>query len=184
MTIKPISGLLIVATISLVSCKKEETAEKNTADQKPVPSVYEIVNGTNVSQQPVQPQQNMTVTPTQTTTTVTPPAQPVVAKGMNPAHGQPGHRCDIPVGAPLNSPPGKPTPPQGVTQAQKTNSQNFTVTPTSLTPTGNTTTSSQNSAVPELLSTPTTETAPGMNPPHGQAGHRCDIAVGAPLPKS
>ncbi|MBI2966997.1 MAG: hypothetical protein HYY40_04190 [Bacteroidetes bacterium] len=24
----------------------------------------------------------------------------------NPAHGQPGHRCDIPVGSPLNSPPG------------------------------------------------------------------------------
>lgn len=24
-------------------------------------------------------------------------------------------------------------------------------------------------------------TAPGLNPPHGQAGHRCDIAVGAPL---
>lgn len=25
------------------------------------------------------------------------------------------------------------------------------------------------------------QTAPGMNPPHGQPGHRCDIAVGAPL---
>jgi hypothetical protein len=28
-----------------------------------------------------------------------------------------------------------------------------------------------------------TSTPPGMNPPHGQEGHRCDIAVGAPLPK-
>jgi hypothetical protein len=27
------------------------------------------------------------------------------AVAKNPAHGQPGHRCDIPVGAPLNSPP-------------------------------------------------------------------------------
>jgi hypothetical protein len=26
-----------------------------------------------------------------------------------------------------------------------------------------------------------TTTAPGMNPPHGQPNHRCDIAVGAPL---
>jgi hypothetical protein len=26
-----------------------------------------------------------------------------------------------------------------------------------------------------------TKTAPGMNPPHGEPGHRCDIAVGAPL---
>ena len=30
-----------------------------------------------------------------------------VAEGMNPPHGQPGHRCDIPVGAPLNSPAGQ-----------------------------------------------------------------------------
>jgi len=28
---------------------------------------------------------------------------------------------------------------------------------------------------------PTTKTAPGMNPQHGKPGHRCDIAVGAPL---
>ncbi|MCB0464569.1 MAG: hypothetical protein KDC78_02680 [Aequorivita sp.] len=28
---------------------------------------------------------------------------------MNPAHGQPGHRCDIPVGAPLNSASGSST---------------------------------------------------------------------------
>jgi hypothetical protein len=27
-----------------------------------------------------------------------------VATGMNPQHGQAGHRCDIAVGAPLNSP--------------------------------------------------------------------------------
>ncbi|MBK6446411.1 MAG: hypothetical protein IPF81_14280 [Bacteroidetes bacterium] len=26
-------------------------------------------------------------------------------------------------------------------------------------------------------------TAPGMNPPHGQPGHDCAIAVGAPLKK-
>jgi len=45
-------------------------------------------------------------------TPVVTPATPVkndavtaVAPGMNPAHGQPGHRCDIAVGAPLNSKP-------------------------------------------------------------------------------
>ncbi|MBL7471218.1 hypothetical protein [Robertkochia sediminum] len=26
------------------------------------------------------------------------------AVGLNPAHGQPGHRCDIPVGSPLDAP--------------------------------------------------------------------------------
>ena len=37
---------------------------------------------------------------------------------------------------------------------------------------------------PVQQSTTVAPTAPGMNPPHGQPGHRCDIAVGAPLPKS
>ncbi len=95
-----------------------------------------------------------------TTGDTMPMAQPVAstattttAPGMNPAHGQPGHRCDIAVGAPLNSPPGKTTP--------ATTNTTQTVTPTA--------------------TSTTTKTAPGMNPAHGQPGHRCDIAVGAPL---
>lgn len=78
------------------------------------------------------------------------------AAGMNPAHGQPGHRCDIAVGAPLNSPPSKPA---------------TTTTPVSNQPVVTSTTPA---------ATPTV-TAPGMNPPHGQPGHKCEIAVGAPL---
>lgn len=84
-------------------------------------------------------------------------AQPVAqqtaatAPGMNPPHGQPGHRCDIPVGSPLNSKP-QTTAPAG------------TLTTT--------TTPAPASSQP---------TAPGMNPPHGQPGHRCDIPVGSPL---
>lgn len=71
---------------------------------------------------------------------------------LNPAHGQPGHKCEIPVGAPLNSAP-----------AAKTNNtiQNLDIKP-----------------VNNPIATPT---APGMNPQHGQPGHRCDISVGAPL---
>jgi hypothetical protein len=76
------------------------------------------------------------------------------APGMNPAHGQPGHRCDIAVGAPLNSAPAKPATPTVQT------------TPAIATPTA---------------TAAKTKTAPGMNPPHGEPGHRCDIAVGAPL---
>jgi len=87
-------------------------------------------------------------------TTQSPPASSqssTIAPGMNPPHGQPGHRCDIAVGAPLDSPPGTgKTPPVA---------------------------SQQN--VPAQTTTPTT--APGMNPPHGQPNHRCDIPVGAPL---
>ncbi|ESU28996.1 hypothetical protein FLJC2902T_10290 [Flavobacterium limnosediminis JC2902] len=182
---KYFSSLVLAVTISLVSCKKEETAEENTASQKPVPSVYEIVNGTNIAQKPAQmPQQNMTVTPT-TTTTVTPPAPVTVAKGMNPPHGQPGHRCDIKVGAPLNSPPGNKTTIQpGAATVQKMTNPSFTVTPSATATSGNTATTAQSSGVPALLNPTTTTTAPGMNPPHGQEGHRCDIAVGAPLTKT
>ena len=87
-------------------------------------------------------------------TTQSPPAfsQPsTIAPGMNPPHGQPGHRCDIAVGAPLDSPPG----------------------------TGKTPLVASQQNVPAQTTTPTT--VPGMNPPHGQPGHRCDIPVGAPL---
>jgi hypothetical protein len=94
--------------------------------------------------------QQQPVTPTVTTSTATQNS----ASGINPAHGQPGHRCDISVGAPLNSKP----------------------TPTAAAPA--TVTTTQTKAIPAPAATPT---APGMNPPHGQPGHRCDIGVGAPL---
>jgi hypothetical protein len=91
-----------------------------------------------------------------------------VAKGMNPAHGQAGHRCDIPVGASLKTPVAKTTAPQKAS-----------------TPTSGTVTTSLNLDPENTNTTNTTvATAPGMNPPHGQTGHRCDIAVGAALPKS
>ncbi len=99
----------------------------------------------------------ITISPT--TTTTAPVATTSVAPGMNPAHGQPGHRCDIAVGAPLNS---KPTSTTATTQ------------PVSLQPPTTTITTPP-------ATTATTTVAPGMNPAHGQPGHRCDIAVGAPL---
>ncbi len=77
----------------------------------------------------------------------------VTAPGMNPPHGEPEHKCEIAVGAPLNSAPSSAVP----------------VTTTSLAP------AVQTSA--PIAST----TAPGMNPPHGEPGHKCEIAVGAPL---
>jgi hypothetical protein len=80
---------------------------------------------------------------------------------LNPAHGEPGHRCDIAVGAPLNSPPGNP----GDGHA---NEQTITM------------------EVPEITEQPvvsTGKTAPGMNPPHGEPGHDCAVPVGSPLKK-
>lgn len=85
------------------------------------------------------------------------PAGNATGAGLNPAHGQPGHRCDIAVGAPLNSAPSKTTTSVNTTPS---------ATPVSIQPS---------------VAAPAAKTAPGMNPAHGQPGHRCDIAVGAPL---
>lgn len=79
---------------------------------------------------------------------------------LNPKHGEPGHRCDIPEGAPLNSKPAAASTPATATTA--------TAAPTI-------------TQVSAPTATPAKVTAPGMNPPHGQPGHRCDIAEGAPL---
>jgi len=75
--------------------------------------------------------------------------------GLNPSHGQPGHRCDIAVGASLNSKPVMP---------QSNNSISTITTP----------------ATNNVIS----NAGNGLNPSHGQPGHRCDIAVGAPLTTS
>lgn len=80
--------------------------------------------------------------------------------GKNPAHGEPGHRCDIAVGAPLNAIPAKTT---------TTNS------------TATTTTTAANVIKPITTNTTAANNTKGLNPAHGQPGHRCDIAVGAPL---
>lgn len=152
---------LFVISLLFISCKKELEPQDSTIPSKIVPFTEAANTQQNQTAIPTQTPQNQN-TVNQNTTVSTPVA---VGKGMNPAHGQPNHRCDIAVGAPLNSPivPAKSNPvsPQTVQQ------QNNVVPTTSVTP---------NTAV-------TTPTPEGMNPPHGQEKHRCDIAVGAPLPK-
>jgi hypothetical protein len=99
---------------------------------------------------------------------VTTPESSVAAPSftqLNPEHGKPGHRCEIPVGAPLNS------------VSQPNLSAPVVAAPTS----------SSNSApaanIPlNLKGLTSLGTAGGaLNPEHGKPGHRCDIAVGAPL---
>ena len=95
---------------------------------------------------------------TSSTTAVTTPViqtTNATGTGLNPEHGKPGHRCDIAVGTPLNS--------------------NTPVTPV-VQQTPNVT-----AAQPQTITTNNTVTATGLNPEHGKPGHRCDIAVGAPL---
>jgi hypothetical protein len=81
-------------------------------------------------------------------------AAKTVAAGVNPPHGEPGHRCDIEVGAPLNSPAGAKAPAQ--VQQPVTS--------------------------PAPASSPAAKGSGRINPAHGQPGHDCAVAVGAPLP--
>lgn len=153
---------LVILTLALVSCqKKNETPETLSPElasyeQKSVFDSSNAVSAQNSA--PITMNNSTPVAPQSNTVSVNQP-QPT-APGMNPPHGQPNHRCDIPVGAPLNSKKAE------ATTVKTTDIQTTTTTP--IAPTEN--------------NAGSTTVVAGMNPAHGQPGHRCDIPVGAPLP--
>jgi len=79
----------------------------------------------------------------------------------NPPHGDPGHRCEIAVGASLSS-----APPPGMADPEPSTAPAFTTIPAS-----------------PAAGAAGGGTPPGMNPPHGEPGHDCNVAVGSPLPR-
>lgn len=110
--------------------------------------------------------------PKQTQSVITPtPAglpsapAPVAATGEkpthNPAHGQPYHDCALAVGAPLNAKNNTPAP-------AATGPAPVTVAPA-------------NAPAVTAPSVPANQKEVRLNPAHGQPGHSCAIAVGAPL---
>ena len=144
---KQFMSVVLLSTVLLTSCKNEvKTDSNNTTPNSVVP--FTVVGNQMRSQQPISKDQS---------------TDGATANGTNPAHGQPGHLCELPVGAPLNTP---------AAQAKPTATPAAPATVNTVPSTG-----TQNPVSPN----PTPE---GMNPPHGQTNHRCDIAVGAPLPKS
>lgn len=156
-----------------MACNNSSTANDRSAVSIPanLKAPAAVVPDTTVPKQPVQVQTSPAVTQPSTATIQS--IQPVtnIAPGLNPAHGQPGHRCDIAVGAPLNSNPATPVV-NTSTQPVVTKTTPVTVTSTQ----------------PSLVQKPTvvntndaTVSKAGLNPEHGKPGHRCDIAVGAPF---
>ncbi|RLJ31008.1 hypothetical protein CLU97_0409 [Chryseobacterium sp. 7] len=149
---------LIAVSLLAASCKKDERAtylkEEANAGQ---PNV--ALNTT--SKTALMDQAGIQSSPN--------PAPMATAPGMNPPHGQPGHRCDIPVGQPLNSQPAAATP--GAQNVNVNGNNTIQIDPNAVSP-GKITLDNNGKQV---------KTAPGMNPPHGQPGHRCDIQVGQPL---
>lgn len=81
----------------------------------------------------------------------------------NPAHGQPYHDCAIAVGAPLNAKNNTPA----------TATATPTPAPVTATPV--------NTPAVTAPSVPANQKEVRLNPAHGQPGHSCAIAVGAPL---
>ena len=176
--------ILIAAAVSVLSVNcgnssaEEQTASASSDTSKPTLTVpsnnptgvtvpNSITSGTN------------SPATQQATTPITTP-QVKTGAGLNPAHGQPGHRCEIPVGAPLDSKPTTTTqnaPPINI-QAQNSPA-NMTVNGP---PPANLTLNNPPPSAP-VINQPSslTTVGAGMNPAHGQPGHRCDIAVGAPL---
>lgn len=160
--------LLVAVAVSIMSCasKSSETDKSIMPAEAATPAVLnnsiadtmkaqQIVVNPAGSSQPV-------ITSAPVSTTI-----PVVnskgGSGPNPAHGQPGHRCDIAVGAPLNSP---------ATNTAKPAAQTISTAPTTV-------------AAPAAVAAPVnTDPNAKLNPAHGQPGHDCSIAVGAPLKKS
>ena len=141
--------LILAIPFVLISCKKEVEPKENTTTR--------IIPFTEVGNQ----MRNEAAAKNATLPNSSSSSSSGATTGgeLNPAHGLAGHRCDLAVGAPLNT-----------SVPAKANSNTVSVPKMKVTPTVTNT-------------TPTTPTPEGMNPPHGQDGHRCDIAVGAALPK-
>lgn len=140
---------VIITTFALlVSCEKSaQTTAKDAAASKTAPEA------------PVTPATNNANTAS--TNTAGRPA-------LNPAHGEPHHRCDIAVGAPIDSEPvAQNAAPQMTQPAAPATSFNTNPIAPSNAP----------------ASAPVTATGPkpALNPAHGQPHHRCDLEVGAPL---
>lgn len=104
---------------------------------------------------------------------------------LNPPHGEPFHRCDIPVGAPLNSKPAAAAGNATANPAQVSAPQVSAPAPraagSSMSPTIENA-RRMNPSGSQSQAAVNSGTRPRLNPPHGQPYHRCDIAVGSPLP--
>ncbi len=150
---KVLLSACIIAVISLNACGEQAEYDnslpmfpsKSTSPAVPAdtskPFFTDTANGpfTTIDQQP------LPSIPEQFT--------PKSTAALNPKHGSPGHRCDIAVGAPLNS----------TAQPAQQNAPVIQTLP----------------AQPKAL--PKSGGTVKLNPAHGQPGHDCAIAVGKPL---
>lgn len=140
-TSSSLTGMAIAAALMLASCA--DTAQPGSAELPSVPNTPEVEMAAPASDLAVGAEAPMT-------------------GQLNPAHGEPGHRCEIPVGAPLDG---------------SGNSTTVTMPPVSNTVVA--------PPVANTVIAPVTSPASGsgkLNPAHGEPGHDCAVPVGSPLP--
>lgn len=171
--------LLIASSVVFFSCDKKESSAEETQEITVSTSDSENALGGTISANPsaeiIEVDQNFV--PSKVPIASPFPAEVGKSNGqpaLNPPHGQPYHRCEIAVGAPLNNAPQQNPAPQLVPPQNSApqfvpqlNSANNTINPNPISP----------SPVPGKA----IGTKPARNPAHGQPHHRCDIEVGAPL---
>lgn len=168
---KKYNFILFIAVLAgtMISCSPAKKESKPEAVQQLKQVQQSILSAdTSVAISAV-PATTATSQPAAVQTASTPPE-------LNPPHGQPFHRCDIPVGSPLNAAVAvKTAPVQTTPQVNRTGMSPTLENAASL-----------NNPQANSPSTPAAANAnsvkPRLNPPHGQPYHRCDIAVGSPLP--
>lgn len=182
-TVSLITFFLLFTSISCNNVKKEPEQSRQLPVLPSKPAQPE--SGT---AEPVQFTDNKTVEQPSTVQTST-------EVMLNPPHGQPFHRCDIPVGAPLPSANTnnqvatsqvQTTAPQASTNQVQTPAPQVSTTPPN--PANNPFAPTVenagriNPSQARATTTANSGTKPRLNPPHGQPFHRCDIPVGSPLP--
>jgi hypothetical protein len=153
-------ALIGFATIFLMACNKSSESGPGRTQS----------SDTGATQTAPVDSNGLAEAPTDAAPVVTPNAY--TAPRINPPHGEPGHRCEVAVGAPLDSPVGTQPSPFVSIFPQAQTSSNIAPAISNHEPFV--------SIVPQDANA-TATTPAGMNPPHGQPGHRCEIPVGAPL---
>ncbi len=134
-------GLSLMIALSACSSQHEDSTDSTTPASTTAPAV---------TAPPFTPTTSITSAPVDAQA---PAASAGAVSDPNPPHGQPGHRCEIPVGASLSSAAPAAAATQTISSPVMSNSS------------------------PTQAATPA-----GLNPPHGQPGHDCAVPVGSPLP--
>jgi hypothetical protein len=159
----------------LIACNSEKPSGQSTTIESPAPSASQsqiVVPPLTTTPEQVVSQPAATIPPPPSFNTsgkfsnTNGPINTANAPRLNPPHGQPGHDCAIAVGAPLKSTKASAPAPTQVQVAAPVSSP----------------IESRPVAVPTAAPSNNLNANVKINPAHGQPGHDCAVAVGAPLP--